>query len=638
VGIKKTAAWLAGSGPDPGHFPEGATAPFVAVEYVDGGDGPPHALRRLEGRMKKLRMNQHAEVAGARRGLVGLATCVAAGLSACGGLHTPEEVPRPTLFSVQGQVTGTLEDDTAGELRAALAWSVYSDELISCVDAIEIDGPINWASEEDDAIIAGLQRCLHFSERGRSETASVPLSPSFPSSFTIPVDSLPDASLLSGGDDARLGIAGVLIYSDDNDNQRFDETPLGADAFIDVVRGTSFPLSDDATEVSYVIYREGTLSPIWKLFEALYGCAEPALGFSTLTVNIDSTFGEATCVLDDRALTVALSPSIGRLGCAEDPVRDDYIRPTSQGLDAGSAAICDDFGDLLVTEQAQSVCPSFRRYALVGCSDLSSEDACRETFWDLTASPPGWWPCNGFNPQPRLRILDAAFATDDVDDQLFSLQFSDGLLQLDEDDLEVAVVVGGEAIVLSATVVDNDNNGVFNVGDVLRVGESDENEFTTAFVPGAYPIRVRGGDVELEVFGVYQPVAVAEPALISISAVDADDVISDGIDDIAIVTYEGDGVGHPFSALSATYLIGGELPISVSVAGGGVVVALDQDGDGLFEPGDAIMIRDENTETWGGMSLEALNTFGGILYISLAVEVGEGLRQFLAHDGFVEVQ
>ena len=120
-----------------------------------------------------------------------------------------------------------------------------------------------------------LDRCLTFSARGRTETASVPLQPSLPASFSIPVDVLPEAGVLSGDDDARLGIAGVLIYTDDNGNGRYDETPRGAPAFLDRVHGTSLPTSDEAERVTYLIYREGGVSPLWKLFVALYGCAEP---------------------------------------------------------------------------------------------------------------------------------------------------------------------------------------------------------------------------------------------------------------------------------------------------------------------------------------------------------------------------
>ncbi len=562
-------------------------------------------------------------------------------LAGCGELITPDEAPRPTLFSVQGQVTGSLDDDTPGELRAALAWSVYSDELIDCVDAVEVDSPINWADTGDEEVIIGLQRCLNFSERGRSETASVPLSPELPASFQIPVDSLPDPSLLSGDSNARLGIAGVLIYSDDNQNARFDETPLGAETFIDTVRGTSFPVSDDATEVSYLIYREGELSPLWKLFEALYGCPEPGLGFSTMTVNIDNTFGEATCLLDDRALSVALAANIASLGCEEDPVRDDYVRPGAQGLPAGSAAVCDDYGDLLVTEQADSVCPSFRRFALVGCSDLSSESACRATYWDISGAAPGWWPCQGGEGETTLVVGEQRLCTDDNQDELFSLRYSRGLELLDVNELEVAVMIGGEALVLPSSgiiLVDNDNNGVLNLGDIIRVTETN-NEFTTSFAAGAYPIRVRNAGADVFVFGGYQPVPAPVVEPIDISAVDADDVISDDIDDIVVVTYEGVGVGYPFSALSATLYVGGELPLSMSFAGGGVVVTRDVDGDGIFEPGDQFTIRDETTETYASMSREVLQSFGGVLYLSVQVEVGEGLILPLAsNDDILEVQ
>ena len=560
--------------------------------------------------------------------------------TACGGIVSPEEAPRPTLFAVQGTVTGSLGDDSPAELRAALAWSVYSDELIDCVEAVEVTGPINWSTGEDDETIGALQRCINFSDRGRSETASVPLSASFPAAFEIPVDALPDPSLLSGNAGARVGIAGVLIYTDDNGNRRFDETALGALDFVDTVRGTSFPISDEATSISYLIYREGEVSPLWKLFTALYGCAEPELGFQTMTVSIDNSLGEATCILDDRQLNVALAPGLETLGCAEDPIRDDYVQPGAQGLDAGSAAVCDDFGDLLVTSQAGSVCPSFRRYALVGCSDLSSADACRQTYWDIQNTPPSWWPCQGGADVTTVRVFDHHFATDANGDALFSLSFTRGVAQIDPNDVEVEIIVGGIPVRLprgAVTLVDNDGNGVFNFGDVLTVREVN-NEFTTESPLGAYAVTLHTAGVVIPAQGGYAPVPTPDVTPIEISAVDAEATITDGIDDIAIVTYEGDGVGHPFAALSITMLVGGELPLTMSAANGGLLVAEDLDGDGLFEPGDSFLVRDTNIETFGSLSTEMIRSFGGFLYLTLQVEVGEGIVVPLANNGFVEVQ
>jgi len=569
-----------------------------------------------------------------------LAAFLAALSGACGGLNTPDGYAPPTLHEVQGQVTGQLDDNVAGELRAALTWSVYSDELIACVDAVEVNGPINWLDDSDFRVIEDLQRCLNFSERGRDETASVPLEPSFPARFTIPVSLLPEPAVLSGSEGSRLGLAGVLIYTDDNDSGVFEETPLGAASFIDTVRGSSFPVSDDAEYVSYLIYREGALSPLWKLFVALYGCPEPQPGFQTLTVEISGSTGDALCVLDDRPLDVALQPGIETAGCAEDPVRDAYTRPTEEGLPAGSAMFCDEYADLLVTLDTDSVCPSFRRYALVGCSDLSSEQACRQTFWDLTNTPPGppgWWPCSfGNTDSPRFTLSDLRQATDALDARLFSLTFRGGLQQFEIGAVNVSLVIGGAEVPLAATLVDHDGNGVFNFGDTLTIGER-SNDLTTQTPPGNYAVRVRIGDIDVEVLGAYAPVPIPEVTPIDVTASDAPAEITDGIDDLAIVTYAGEGVGHPFSALSVHVLVGGELPLSFSAAGGGVIAHNDVDGDGLFEPGDALLFREESAEPFSSISREVLQNFGVFLYVTVMVDVGENAPQSLANTT-VEVQ
>jgi hypothetical protein len=301
---------------------------------------------------------------------------------------------------------------------------------------------------------------------------------------------------------------------------------------------------------------------------------------------------------------------------------------------------CDEYAELLVTLDVASVCPSFRRYALVGCSDLSSEQACRATFWDLENNPPGapsWWPCNFGNDQgPRLVVGDPREARDGVDAQLFTLTYRGGVQQLAVDDVEIALVIAGVEVPLAATLTDRDGNGVFNFGDVLVVGEATD-ALSPATAPGNYTVSVRVGGTPLEVFGLYAPVPLPEVAPIEVTAADAPAAITDGIDDIAVVTYAGDGVGHPFSALSVHVLVGGELPLSFSAAGGGVLAHVDADGDGLFEPGDALVFREESTEPFASLTREVVESFSGLLYVTVNVDVGENAPRSLAYTT-VEVQ
>lgn len=552
-------------------------------------------------------------------------------LAACGDLTTPGGTVPPTLFEVRGQVTGQLADDVTGELRAALSWDVYDSELVDCVAAVDVVGPLDWVGNEDDAVLArDLDRCLTFSSRGRRETASVPLQPSLPASFDIPVDGLPDPSLLSGDEGARLGLAGVLIYTDDNDNGRYDETARGAAAFVDRVRGTSQPRGDDVERMTWLVYREGELSPLWKIFRGLYGCSEPAPGFSTVTVALDQTLGTISCVVDDRAIDVVLG-DFAAVGCAADPAAGNVTRPGDTGPAADSTMICDS-GDVYVTTNPDSVCPSFISYTLYGC-DVSSEAACRASFWDLQDNQPGWWPC-GEGSGTTFNIVDAVFATDGVDERLFSVAFRNGTPIIAIDDLVVTVVVGDTPITLSGdalTLIDNDNNGAFNAGDVVHVGEV-ANEFTRATVrAGVYLVRIEGL-VDAEVYGAWQPFALPTIDVIDVSAVDAPAVVSDGIDDVAILTFVGPAgaVGQPFSGLSARAYVGGEIPIQLTAH-----VERDVDGDGLFEPGDTLMLKDLDGDGFDTLSIAMLRSLGGLLYIQVQTAVGVDAVATLA---YVDVQ
>ena len=192
---------------------------------------------------------------------------------ACGdGVQTPQGTPPAPLFSVRAEATGSLTADAP--VRAALAWTVTSPELIDCLDAIDVVGVLSFSNEtslEDEQTAGALQRCLIFSERARVETASVPIEAQFPLALEIPVLTLPDTALLSGDARSRLGLADVVVYEDQDQDGVFDETVRGAVDFADVVKGTSRAIDEDDIDQSLVVYREGELSSVWKIFRAIYG-------------------------------------------------------------------------------------------------------------------------------------------------------------------------------------------------------------------------------------------------------------------------------------------------------------------------------------------------------------------------------
>lgn len=578
-----------------------------------------------------------------------LVAVVASMVSGCGsGLFTPEGAPAPPLFLVQANLRGALAADFSGELRGALAWGVYSDELIDCLDGVMVDRPLDYANDEEDyATALRVLSCRDFSERGRIENASVPIEAQLPSRFTIPVGSLPAPSVLSGETGAYFGIAEVVVYADDNGNSILDETPLGADAFVDRVVGTSRSFADFGAEGSWIIYREGELSPVWKLFRALWGCPDPAPGFSRLHIDINDLGTTATCALDQEPIDVVLRDDIEGLGCAFDP--ESYVMQraiTSEGWSADSVGVCElmygyddeDHYDLYLTESWSSVCPSFRRLTLVGCSDTSSPEACEATAWDDLGDAPAWWPCK-FSDGTRLSFLleDPVNATDGNDEALFELFWSDGLGSAAPS--RIAVILDDETtpaadLTLDAagfTLVDQDENGVFNAGDRLVVGET-ANQLTTQTPPGAYRVRliIDGVEVAPNQARYYEPVAPPPVALIDTFSVDAAAATTDGIDELVIITHFGAEDGRSafaFSDITASVLVGGELPLpEMSLENGALIFIDDVDRDGLFESGDSLLLRDPSTEPFQQVSPEVTASFGNNLDITLFVKTGVNTR------------
>ena len=545
-------------------------------------------------------------------------------VAGCGGVLTPDGTPPRTLFEVGGETRGALDVD--GELRAALAWTVTSAELLACLDDVPVDGPLGF-TEEDLAIVEQLHACLVFSERGRSETASVALDADL-ASFTIPVSALPDESLLSGTPDALLGIAHVLVYTDDDGSGAYEETPRGATAFRDRVHGSSQWFRDGDYDVDFVVYREGSLSPLWKLYEALYGCPEPPVGPSTAHVVYDEADDSVACTIDDGAVVVELAAdgAAAAMACAADPEAHVVHRPADVEGDAlppHAAAVCepvDGYWDLYVTETPDSVCPSFRQYALVGCADTTSEQACVQSFWNDLGEEPAWWPCKfGDGTTPALFVEDPAFATDDLD-VLFTLSWFDGFGQIDADDLTLVFTMDDEGATRTwerdgLELIDGDGDGAFGVGDRLVV-----REVVDVFGPdtpfGNYPFTIAG------VERWYAPVARPPAPDHDLVVVDAAAPITDGVDEVMRVEYPaGDGDAYPTAGLSVHAYIGGEFPWRVSVAGGGVAV-VDVDGDGAFGPGDALRVSEEAGDDGAPLTPDMIASFTGTLYVSVIVDVG----------------
>jgi hypothetical protein len=553
---------------------------------------------------------------------------------ACGnGVQTPQGTPPVPLFSVRAEATGTLTAEAP--VRAALAWTVTSPELIDCLDGIEVDGVLSFSDEtylEDEQIAGALQHCLTFSERARVETASVAIEAQFPLALEIPVLSLPDTALLSGDAAARLGLADVIVYEDQDEDGVFDETARGALGFADVVKGTSRALDEDDTAESFVAYREGELSSVWKIFRAVYGCPDPAPGFSTVTLTIDDD-GLPGCVIDDRAVAVELRDDIATLGCAPEgdsgePIRADRV----DGIPVDAAAICQvglggDVFDVVYTAEPNSVCPSLTTLSLVGC-DTSSEAACRATFYDLAANPPSWWPCNSSNGTQRyVAQQNPTTALTSSPDALFEFRYFEGLDVFPLAGLRVEMDLADGSVISDfwLTVTDADGNGVWNAGDRIAVAEGVER-FDVDTLAGNYPLRLLAGDELIAPGAFAMPVAFPAVPVVTFTSADAPAAATDGIDDLCTVTWtDGDSAPFAIADVSVRGYIGGEWPFG-GLGSEGVLVLLDDvDNDGLFGRGDTLLVRD-HPEGFNNVTADLLQAFGAMTFIEVSVPVGFNLR------------
>ncbi len=131
----------------------------------------------------------------------------------------------------------------------------------------------------------------------------------------------------------------------------------------------------------------------------------------------------------------------------------------------------------------------------------------------------------------------------------------------------------------------------------------------------------------------YSP-AVAPPVapVLLFSGADAAAVITDGVDDLFTVTWEGGDVAGPFAVadLSVSGYLGGELP--VGGAGSDLVLRTDVNNDGLFGVGDTLLVRER--ADFPGVNQEDLSLFTNELFgVGVTVPVGFNLS---LHAGYVE--
>jgi len=375
-----------------------------------------------------------------RRALTGGAlvlggVAVVAWLLSCGDL-VGLGGPATPLAQVRALVTGELAPlrppELEGEtprLRVALVWGAQWLPEPFCFLPPE--------SPEAAAVqAAGCPDSFGFVPSRVAANAAV--EPGVPA--TLDLVSLPAADVMVGDVTARIAYASLIVYDDRNDNGTLDlhrpphhweerqEVPAadaGLEPTDDVVYGGSFvsmTLPDQR-----VAFREGEYAESVAFYPRV-GCPPPEPGFSVLTAGGFSqadaiaaalegrlpaedpaTCGAAT--LDDAVVSVALQAPAGvkQLACIADGAggTTQYREPPAGAPDLASLAwacvglprLPDDLDggsagpgsvQLVVASAPGAACRRVVHYTLRGCE---GDPECAAPTWDLTASPPAWWPC-----------------------------------------------------------------------------------------------------------------------------------------------------------------------------------------------------------------------------------------------------
>lgn len=298
----------------------------------------------------------------------------------CGNVRSPEN-PGDPLYTLQVLTRGETPPTVQGDARARLVWSFMGD------------GPLTDCLNQNPGS-SGVT-CLGLVPNVTESGADVPVQPGFPGTFQIPLHTLPPAPASSSGQ--TLAFARVVLYDDRNANQVLDKVSFSDSAPIDVVLGTSVEWREQSG--TYLVFRSGALHPVWRVFEGLYGCPEPAPGYSV--VSIDATTGVKCTLSPTEPVTVTFGRAQDRGEVCEGtpswtPAASSY---PSSAPPSDAVVTCDaDGAGLEFYREGGRYCdPVVRqRYALEGCVD--STKPCVHTpgyagYYDLRSAVPSWWPC-----------------------------------------------------------------------------------------------------------------------------------------------------------------------------------------------------------------------------------------------------
>ena len=332
----------------------------------------------------------------------------------------------PPLATVRTQVTGDFArvappGSPAPKLTAALVWG-----------AQWLTEPLCIASPDDASVAAVIAAGCRdpFGFVPDRVAASAPLAAD--GTAELDLFDLPGADVMVGSLTARVAYASIVVYDDrDGDGTLTFGRPsrlAGRDMgppqdsgaqTRDLVYAASFATM--TARDTRLAYREGGFDQT-AAFYPRSGCGDPPAGFSIVSAGgfsadaaVAATLARqlpkedpATCTEQpiDTPVTLAYRPpaELRELACVE-RVDDSSIRYREPPADmpdiTGRTVACAKLPDLgsgspagvtqlVISGRSDASCVGLTHYILRGCRN---NPTCNLPTWDITATPPSWWPC-----------------------------------------------------------------------------------------------------------------------------------------------------------------------------------------------------------------------------------------------------
>ncbi|WP_342380343.1 hypothetical protein NVS55_12220 [Myxococcus stipitatus] len=311
---------------------------------------------------------------------------LALALTGCGGVMGDEAEDEP-LLTLEGTLreSSSVDLGNSDRIRASLLWDVWPKVVVDCL-----------VQQTYPEGIAKCQRLAPKSSFHHPDT-DVRVNGHFPNTFSMSLNRLPDPAALIGEEGSKLGTAYVMAYVDGNGNGTLDRVSNEATSSPDIVVGFQEGFSQDSTESSFIMYREGALHPLYTM--DFPDCPEIPQGYSVVTLRYTESGTECTVKTRrvDLDMELGAEKAFQQLACVEpnSSILLDTVRASTVGPPpVGSTQRCGTFiRSISGLDQVLYVNPHPERFCSVANTEVYTLRDYWDGTWDDRASPPSWWPC-----------------------------------------------------------------------------------------------------------------------------------------------------------------------------------------------------------------------------------------------------